>query len=432
MVRGEEEHRVLERRRPGEHRARAGAAEGGHEEALEAQLVPAPLRVLVVGDLHDAGRGQVAVLREEGDRAAVGGLALAVLDGDDGGVAVAVEVDLGVAHLQRVVDPDRVLLLLAVGPLPVRDVGAEGARGALLGAALLVRGLESVEAEAEGVQVVRGEEGAGLEVVVLREGVGEAVTLDDQLAAFGLPQLAGGEGQQQDDQRDVEDEVAGLAQVPLLGGDGVAVPVHPEAPLAQQLRRGAEHFAGRGVGAPGRVDRHPVQASGRARRPGPQLAHELPGAGHDAARQRDEQQDVDRREPHRRVDVEELQLVVDGREHVVLLPELLDLDAVDVRLRDDGTGDRRQGEQEEQDQRDPHGGQLPPEPARPADDAHGGDVELVLAGRGRQLGLGLAGQPGLLGGAPRAAGGGRLFRAAGAPGGPGTGVGRTHTQIPTV
>jgi hypothetical protein len=430
VVGGEEEDGVPHRRGRGEHLAGA-RIERRHEEALEAELVLAALGVPVVGDLDDAGRGEVAVLLEEGDGAAVGRAALAVLDGDDRGVAGVHQVDLGVADLQRVVDLDPGLLLLAVGALPVRDVGAVVACRALLRAGLLVRRVEVLEAEAEEVQVVRGEEGAGLEVVVLGEGVGEAVALDDQLAAVRLPQLPRGEGQQQHDQRDVEEEVARLAQIALLGGDGVLRSVHAEAPSAQQPAGAAQHLAGCGVGPPRRVRGHPVEAAGGARRPAAQLAHELPGARDDAAGQRDEEQDVDRGEPHRRVDVEELQLLVDGREYVVLLLELLDLDAVDVGLRNHRTRDRREGEQEEQQQRHPHRRQLPPEPARPADDADGGDVELLLAGCRGELGLGLARQPRLLGGPFAPSAGGRVA-ADGACGlvGVRAGVRRTHLRFP--
>src|SRR5690606_23807818 len=109
-----------------------------HEEGVEAELLLLALGVAVaVEDLDDAGGGDVAVQRQQRYGVAVHDLALAVADGHHGGVAVADEVDLGVADLQRLVDLDGGLLLLAVGALAVGELGLVGARGALVGAAAL-------------------------------------------------------------------------------------------------------------------------------------------------------------------------------------------------------------------------------------------------------------------------------------------------------
>ena len=223
-----------------------------------------------------------------------------------------------------------------------------------------------------GASDVRVVQRSGLEVVVLGQRVGEAVAVDDQLAALGLEELPGGEGHQHDDQRDVEHQVPGLAQIALLGGDRIAVRVRPEAPLAHDRERGLADLLGLGVGAPRRVRGQPGQPLRGARRPAAQLADELAGARHDAADEGDEQQDVDRGEPHRAVDVEELELLVDRRDGGVGFLEGLHLQLVHAVLRDQRAGDGPEREQEEQDQRDPHRGELAPEPARPADDAHGG------------------------------------------------------------
>lgn len=188
----------------------------------------------------------------------------AVLDGDDGSVSVADQVDLRVADLQRLVDLDPGRPLLAVGADRVVDGGLEDARRALVGAARLVRGPEVLEVEAEGVEIVGGEEVAGLEVVVLDEGVGEAVALDDQLVALGPVELAPGEGDEHHDQGDVEGEVARLPQIALLGGDGVPGDMRAEPALLQRLQRGLADLLRRGLRAPGRVGGQPGQTLGRA------------------------------------------------------------------------------------------------------------------------------------------------------------------------
>ncbi len=300
------------------------------------------------------------------------------------------EIDLGAVHDERFVDADDGLAVGAVGTLVVRHAGLEGPGRAALRAALLVRTDELVQDEAEGGQRVRVVERAGLEVVVLGERVGEAVALDDQLAALGLEELPGGEGHQHDDQGDVEDQVPGLAEVALLGGDRVAHGVRPEPPLPQHPEGRLADLLGVGPGAPGGVRGQPGQPLGGARRAGAELADELAGARDDAADEGDEQQDVDRGEPHRAVDVEELELLVDRREGGVLVLELLDLEVVDAGLRDQRAGDGAEGEQEEQDQRDPHRGELAPEPADPADHPHGGNAPAAPAA-GFGLGALLAG-----------------------------------------
>lgn len=237
MVGGEDQRRVVQGREGRVRSLLRVQREGRGEQPLEAVL---GLPVGVVADVHcldHTDRGLVAVLRKERDRALEDDVALAVLDGDDGRVAVADQVDLGAAHLQRLVDLDRGLRLLAARARPVADVGAEGARGALLGAAARVRGVEAVQLEAEGVQVVSVVEGARLEVVVLGERVVETVALDDQLAALGLEQPAHREGDQQSEQGDVEQQVAGLAQEALLRRDRRAGGLGAEAAAAQQALR---------------------------------------------------------------------------------------------------------------------------------------------------------------------------------------------------
>ncbi|GAA5606331.1 hypothetical protein Sgri01_04667 [Streptomyces griseus] len=390
MVGAERQHGEVQGGELREHLALALAREGRHEERLEAQLGLLAVLVLVaVHHLDGAGRGDVVVDRQQRDGGPRDDVPPAVPDGDDGRVAVGDQIDLGAVHEERFVDLDDVLALRAVGPLAVRHPGLEGPRGAALRTALLVRTDELVEHEAERGQRVGVVERARLEVVVLGERVGEAVALDDQLAALGLEKLPGGEGHQHHDQGDVEDQVPGLAEVALLGGDRVTHLVHPEAPLAQDRESRRADLVGLGPGAPGGVRGQPGQPLRRARRAAAQLAHELAGARHDAADERDEQQDVDRGEPHRAVHVEKLELLVDRGEGGVLFLEGLHLHVVDAGLGDQRPRDGPEGEQEEQDQRHPHRGQLTPEPARPADHAHRGHarpgVGALLAGRGGEL-----------------------------------------------
>ena len=100
----------------------------------------------------------------------------------------------------------------------------------------------------------------------------------------------------------------------------------------------------------------------------------------DAADERDEQQDVDRREPGRRVDVEQLQVVEDRREVGVVAEVLRDAVRVGGALRHDRPGHRRDGEQQQQDEGGAHAGQLPPAPADPADEAERGLDDIAGSG----------------------------------------------------
>ena len=135
-----------------------------------------------------------------------------------------------------------------------------------------------------------------------------------------LKSCPAGEGDQHHDQRDVEEQVARpradspsrRRRRPPAGGRGSGA-------AFSSAQRGLADLLGLGVGAPGACTRAAGSAARGARRPAAQLADELPGARHDAADERDEQQDVDRREPHRAVDVEEPELVVDRRERGVRL-----------------------------------------------------------------------------------------------------------------
>ena len=154
----------------------------------------------------------------------------------------------------------------------VADVGGE--RGG--GEVLLVLRAEVLEVDAERAEVAAVDQRAGRVRVVLLEGVAEALALGDQDAALVAPQLAAGQPEQQRHQGEVEQQVAGLLEVALLGGElrpvravaaddaELADPQllldHVERPRARQRRRDLA-----GV-------RQPQQVPRRRRRGGAEVA----------------------------------------------------------------------------------------------------------------------------------------------------------------
>ena len=198
----------------------------GREQALDRDLVLAALAGVGIGA---AGRVEAhRARRQEGDLV-VGpplqrlraGLAVGEGDGERRGVAVALQVDPVAADPQRVVDLQ-----------PVRPPGVGGQVGA--GLVVDVRGerhgltgrqvvgLEVVDPQADRIQ--RGAvDGVARPERVERRGrrraeAGAAVGDDDDVALVA-EQLSGGHRDEQAEQREVEDDVAELAQIALLGGD---------------------------------------------------------------------------------------------------------------------------------------------------------------------------------------------------------------------
>ena len=173
----------------------------------------------------------------------------------------------------------------------------------------------------------------------------------------------------------MEDEVAGLAQVAALGGDRSLSPSpsRTRPPCSRLTRSWARAASSRVVERADAVALgvagEPRQARRRPRRLGAQGIEVVLGARDDAADERDEQQQVDRREPGRAVDVERLQLVEERREVWVVGEVLGDAVRVARALRNEGAGNRGDGEEQQQEQRGAHAGELAPEPAQPADDA---------------------------------------------------------------
>ena len=102
----------------------------------------------------------------------------------------------------------------------------------------------------------------------------------------------------------------------------------------------------------------------------------------DAADQRDEQQQIDRREPGRGVDLEQPDPVVERAQPRVLGEEVVDLHRSDRRCGSSEPGYRGQRQREEQHQGGAHRGQLGPQVAQPTPPAEGGRSSRRLARRG--------------------------------------------------
>jgi hypothetical protein len=116
---------------------------------------------------------------------------------------------------------------------------------------------------------------------------------------------------------------------------------------------GSERTALRVVRQAGQVARH-------RHRLGAQAADVLERARDEAADQRDEQQQVDRREPGGREDVEEPEVVEDRPERGVLGEVVGDGVGARGALGQHGAGERGHGEQEQQDQGRAHARQRAP------------------------------------------------------------------------
>ena len=223
--------------------ARPRHAVAERERRVELALQPDLARQRV-GRLHDAEGLEGLVGRQEDRRPAVGHVAVAVPDRDERRVAVPDQEHLGAADGQRVVDLELVALDLRVRRLLVVQRADELARHPgprPLGQPV---DLEVLDRERERLEVLGREQAARHEVVVLRQVVGEALPLDHDHAALVAEQPADGEADQHHEHREVEDEVARLAQVALLGRDVSPSPTHDPVATALQLGRGPlEHVA---------------------------------------------------------------------------------------------------------------------------------------------------------------------------------------------
>ena len=164
----------------------------------------------------------------------------------------------------------------------------------------------------------------------------------------------------------MEDQIGQLAAVAALRGEGVHAGavffwgILGHAPLLQALFdfRGELFLAL--IRMPLGRQRQLVEVLRRARWWGLPRLVVIPGARQDAAHQGNGQEDEDGLEPDGRKDVEKLQLVVDLRHVAVGLDEVLHVLLVEVALRQQGTGNRGQRQQEKQRQRRAHAGQPMP------------------------------------------------------------------------
>ena len=190
--------------------------------------------------------------------------------------AVPCQVDAVALEAQRVVDRDGGVAGRAVRGRRVAQPGRE--RGGLAGRGVL--GGEAgdlVDAERRRLHAAVGGEASGLPAVVLRDGVAHALALPHDRAALVAVEPADGDEHERDQQRDVEDQVAGLAAVTLLGrerdGAGLLGAARDApAPAQGRARRGGD-VVRRQRGPEGRRTRAAgtgcaVPAAGRGPRPG--------------------------------------------------------------------------------------------------------------------------------------------------------------------
>ena len=285
------------------------------------------------------------------------------------GVAVPDQVHLGPVDRQRAVDLQVVRAHRPAGLRGVAELRVERGRLPALRPGGDVAGVEPVQRDRERAEVGGGDEPAGIELIQRALGVGERGPLHEQPVGLVAEQPAQRDRDQHPEQGQVEQQVTDLPQVALLGRQpvlaGVVGPAEPEA-VAGQDRRGHLGRLGRGQrgGVLGR-SRQPGQVARRARRERPGRAGQPERPGYHAAHQGGEQQQVDGGEPGRGEDVEQPEVVQQRRECRVRRVVLLHAGRVRAFLRQHGSRHAAQGEQEEQDQRDPHRGELPPAPLQP-------------------------------------------------------------------
>ena len=178
---------------------------------------------------------------------------------------------------------------------------------------------ELVQGHRERREVGAGDESPRVELIERGGCVRERLSLDEQLVGLVAEEAAGRDREQHAEQRQVEQQVADLAQVPLLRRHPLirAVrrrPPQPEPLPAEHRDRPVDRRRGRQRGGVGRRLRQPRQVPRCARRRRPCRADEPEGPRHHAPDERGEEQQVDRREPGRGEHVEQSEVVQPGRE----------------------------------------------------------------------------------------------------------------------
>ena len=268
-------------------------------------------------------------MRNEWHRLAVDHRALGVAHGHGRRITVRDQVDGRAVHAQRVIDSNDFFAGLTVGRFEryVRPILLHLAERDLVAVLLgYVVDVELVEGHREGLEGRGIEVGARVRRVVVDELVEERLAHDQHALPVEAEEPADGDAQEHPDERDVKEQVAGLAQVAALGRHrhlsgamlrGFHVLHFGTVVLASQQCVGFEDRAlGECLALFGRrarvrdslfgVPGHALQPGRCARRLAPQRLPVMRDSGQHAPDQRDEQQQVDRREPDRRVDVEGL------------------------------------------------------------------------------------------------------------------------------
>ena len=323
-------------RRP---RRSAGRSPAGRAAGSASGTLTTPVEV----KLPSCGRNRHRVAEDD--------LAVAVPHRDGRRVAVAEQEDLDAVDLERLVDLEPLAApASAPGLAHDRDVGVELARGAvLLAAALVVRG-EVVERERERRHRRRRRTPAGVEGVVLRAGVGEATTPSRTITVPRKPN----ERAERRPRRAARAARGGRPgcrsragspsrrrpcpcrrrRTPRCRPASAAARSHCRGVVEHRLRvvRRRVRRAVLGQAARGCAAR-PAGASARSR----QCCSD---ARQHAADQRDEQQQVDRREPRRGVDVEEAEPVEKRPSVGLSAMNCVTFTGVDAALREERAGHR--------------------------------------------------------------------------------------------
>jgi hypothetical protein len=213
--------------------------------------------------------------------------------------------------------------------------------------------------------------------VVVRMRLDPRLSLDDH----GLAREPGPASPQHPDQHQqegpVEQQAPDLAGEALLRGDRRRGRVRPRRDAEQAP---SQHAAGPGDHPVGRVGdpalgevAHRIELAGRLRSR-TQVADRGACPRDKARDQRDEQQDVDQREPPAAEHVEQPDAIVDLRAERVVAERLRDAGVGRADLRHERARDRRDREHQQQDQRRPHRAEAPPDECQrlPERDARGG------------------------------------------------------------
>ena len=181
---------------------------------------------------------------------------------------------------------------------------------------------EVVQRQRERREVRSGNEPSRIKLVERGARVGERLPFDEQLVRLVAEEAAGRDRDQHAEQRQVEQQVADLAQVPLLRRHPVARtvmlwrvrgrPPQPEPLPAEHCGGTVDRRRRRQRGGVGRRVRQACEIPRCARRWRPSRTDKPEGTGHDAPDKRREEQQVDRREPRRGEHVEEIEPVQPG------------------------------------------------------------------------------------------------------------------------